>query len=162
MTKIWSTANIFYANERLRKKMTLKLFHILLFLILRQSLAFPVDEYFENSLLKALKNDQLAFASDVNIYSKGKIFTANVKEKYSFKLKTGEYSGIEWLKDEDRNASGKVLFIDDLEELYEIDFDEKLCERKEVTDSLIDMIIGSWLPESLFETPKKNVVLGKY
>lgn len=122
---------------------------------------FNYTQFKEKSLLFRLKADGGSFSSDIELVDPLASSVAHIEEKYSFSLKTGEYVGQEIQRADNSSFTGKLIYLDDLEEIYQIVKGTKQCEEFVLDRPLKDFFLTDWAPEEVFDENANYPILGK-
>ena len=140
---------------------------ILLLLVCGQAASaeneFDYDDYKEKSLLFRLKNKG-SFSSDIEVVYPDSKLVNHIEEKFSFKLKVGEYVGQEYQTEANGTKTrytAKLIYLDDINEIYQISKNPKLCEIKAKDAALDHYFYDSWAPADVFDEETNYPILGK-
>lgn len=142
---------------------------ILLLLVCGQTASadegFDYDKFKADSLLFQLRDKKGSFSSDIEVVYPDDKLVNHIEEKFSFDLKVGEYVGQEFQnngKDETKTRfTAKLIYLDDISEIYQISKDPKLCETKTKDRALDDYFYDSWAPADVFDSKASYPILGK-
>lgn len=142
---------------------------VLLLLVCGQAASeenFNYDEFKEKSLLFALKsNEKSSFSSDIEIVFSKQRSVTHIEEKFSFNLSIGEYVGQEIQEDADGNKTrftAKLLYLDDLGEIYQISKDGKKCDEQDKDMALDEYFLKGWAPLETYNKSASYPILGKH
>ena len=127
--------------------------------------SFDLTDFKKNSLLFKLKEKKAAFFSDIEMVFPDKKQVFHVTEKFNFNLTIGEYVGQEIQVDQDGKRTGifsaKVIYLDDVSEIYQIFKNPPKCEELTKGKSLDDSYYFSWAPSEVYDKDVNYPILGK-
>lgn len=123
---------------------------------------FNYEEFRKNSVLFDLKSKDASFSSDIEVVDPIGKSVSHVEEKFSFGLKIGEYVGQEIQpENKSRTFTAKVLYLNDISEVYQFIKNTKQCEEVPLDSGLVNYFHTDWAPEIVYDKDTTYQILGE-
>lgn len=127
-------------------------------------------EYFEKSILKKIKNSQLTFKSEINVFKIADQYGKPKKELMNTIVDLYDFTAGYEKQISEYYANGKklrttnLLTYFNLEEIYKIDYDAKTCDsfNEDSKEKIQNSYLSNWFPKEFLDKYQENQILSMF